>query len=168
MSSSDRRQFLVLGAVLALLPGCFRPMLAEDTGAAKLRGRIALPETSDRFSFYLRDTLEARLGAPREPDYRLEVRHSLTESGLLVAQDNTITRLRVRAVADFRLYRRGVSEPVLEDRILTESGYDSTASLYASRTTKRDIERRLAADVGERIARRIQAQADQIETAAQS
>ncbi|MCL5776659.1 LPS assembly lipoprotein LptE [Limibaculum sp. FT325] len=133
-----------------------------------MRGRIALPQTTDRFSFHLRDRLEQRLGTPQQPDYRLEVVTAVTESGLLVAQDNTITRIRVQAVADFRLYRDGVAEPVLADRIVTESGYDSTASLYASRTTQRDIERRVAQDLGERIARRIQAQAAQIEAAAQS
>lgn len=156
-----------MGAALALLPGCFRPMLAEGTGASDLRGRIVLPQTSDRFSFHLHDSLEERLGRTTAPDYRLEVSTALTESGLLVAQDNTITRLRIQAVADFRLYRADGTKPLLTDRIVTESGFDSTASLYASRTTRRDIERRLARDLGERIARRIQAQAGQI-VAAQS
>jgi len=168
MSSCDRRHFLALCGALLALPGCFRPMLAEGSDAANLRGRIALPQTDDRLSFYLHDILEQRLGTPKEPDYRLEVVTALTESGLLVQQDNTITRIRVQAVADFRLYRKGAAEPVLADRIVTESGYDSTASLYASRTTRQDIERRVAKDLGERIARRIQAQAAQIEAAAQS
>lgn len=165
MSSGDRRHFLALSAAALLLAGCFRPMLAEDGSAAALRGKIALPQTSDRFSYYLHDRLEERLGKPEAPEYRLEVRTALTESGLLVAQDNTITRIRVQAVADFELYRDGVSEPVLKDRIVTESGYDSTTTLYASRTTQQDIERRLANDLGERIARRIQAQAGRIESA---
>ncbi|MBK0400535.1 hypothetical protein H0I76_15145 [Limibaculum sp. M0105] len=168
MSSCDRRRFLALCGALAVLPGCFRPMLAEGSGASELRGRIALPQTNDRLSYFLHDTLESRLGTPNNPDYRLEVATALTESGLLVEQDNTITRIRVQAVADFRLYYKDAAEPVLRDRIVTESGYDATASLYASRTTEQDIERRLAKDLGERIARRIQAQASQIEAAAQS
>jgi hypothetical protein len=167
MSSSDRRAFIALAAAIAVLPGCFRPMLAEGGGAAELRGRIALPSPSDRFQFHMHDSLEERLGKPDAPDYRLEVAVALSESGLLVAQDNTITRLRMQAVADFRLYRSGYAEPVLADRIVSESGYDSTASLYSSRTTKKDIERRLARDLGERIARRIQAQAGRIGATAQ-
>lgn len=171
MSSCDRRRVLALGTLgglSLLLGGCFRPMLAEGGDAAALRGRIAFPPTRDRFGFYLQDSLEERLGKPETPDYRLEITTNFSESGLLVAQDNTITRLRLQAVSDFRLYRESETEPVLADRIITESGYDSTASLYASRTTRKDIERRLARDLGERIARRIQAQAGQLDLAARS
>lgn len=134
-------------------------MLAEDGEAAAMRGRIALPPVGNRFGYNLYKTLEARLGAPVQPDYRLEVVTEITERGLLVAQDNAVTRLQLSAVATMRLFRQGEAEPVLTDVIRSEAGFDQTASLFASRTTRNDIEDRLARDLGERISRRILAQA---------
>lgn len=166
MSSFDRRRVLLLAGAASLLAGCFRPMLAEDSAGGQLRGKVALPPVGDRFGFYLHDSLESRLGRPSDPIYRLEVRTQVTESGLLVAQDNTITRLRLRARARYRLFRDGETKPVIDDVVVSESGFDSTASLYASRTTRKDIENRLAKDLGDRIARRLYAQAGRIEAAA--
>ena len=166
MSSFDRRRALLFVGAAPLLAGCFRPMLAEDSASGRLRGKIALPAVNDRFGFYLLDSLESRLGQPTNPTYRLEVRSRLNESGLLVAQDNRITRQRVRAHATYRLFRTGEAEPILVDEVVSESGYDSTASLYASRTTRKDIEERLAKDLGDRIARRLYAEAGRIEASA--
>ena len=56
----------------------------------------------------------------------------------------------------------GGSEPVLRDRSVSQSGYNSTASLFATRAAKLDIESRLARDLGERIARSLLARAGAI------
>lgn len=164
MSSFDRRHLLLLGGA-TLLSGCFRPMLAENSPGGRLRGKIALPRVGSPFSYFLTKSLEDRLGQPTNPVYRLEVKTELVERGLLVRQDNTVTRRQIRATANYQLFREGDPKPILSDLVVSESGYDATASLYASRTTKKDIEERLAKDLGDRIARRLYAEAGRIEAA---
>lgn len=169
MWSSERRRLLrglgaglALGALgaLGMAPaGCFRPMLAEDGAAAGLLGRVALPEAHDRFSYHLNRGLAERLGEPRAPEWRLEVATRLERNRLAITQDDAVTRISLTAVAEWALYRTGAAEPVLSERTVSQSGYNSTASLFATREVKRDVERRLARDLGERIARRLMAEA---------
>lgn len=159
MSSSDRRTFLALTAA-ALTAGCFRPMLAEGTPAASLMGRIALPPVGDRMSYHLHQSLRDRLGEPKAPAYRLEVRLSTANQGLGIAPDASVTRIVLRAFADYAIYGPGSDAPLFSGRVSSQSAYSSTSSLYATRQTAEDVERRLAIDLGERIARRLFAAAD--------
>ncbi|MEM6905426.1 MAG: LPS assembly lipoprotein LptE [Pseudomonadota bacterium] len=158
MSWFERRGVLAgLGAMA--LSGCFRPMLAEDSPAASMRGRVALPEIDGRLGYYLYQSLEDRLGAAQDPVWRLSVSVKTEERGLAIAQDNSVTRVSVTAVAEWALFEAGQSEAVLRDREVTQSGYNATASLFATRETRRDVERRLARDLGERISRAVLARA---------
>ena len=167
MSWSDPTRRALLGLSLAgLAGGCFRPMLAERAPARALDGRIALPVMSGRTGYHLTRRLEDRLGTPRSPDYRLEVDLALRTRGLAIAQDRAITRRTVTATARWRLVRPGRDAPVLAGTELAESGYNETGALYATRVTARDIERRLAEEVAERIARTIQARAGTVAAAA--
>ena len=172
MSWSDRRKVLThLGGVLLLggfLGGCFRPMLAEDSPSAALLGRVRLPEFDDRFGFYLNASLRDRLGRVRAEDFRLEVKTRIERDDLAITLDNAVTRFSLTAIADWALYPAGSSEPVLKDRAVSQSGYNSTASLFATRAAKLDIERRLARDLGERIARSLLARAGGLAAAAGS
>lgn len=163
MSWSERRTVLAgLGAAMLALPGCLRPMLAADAPAAGLRGQIAFPETSDRFDYYLRESLAARLGETATAAYRLNVGQKRSEIGLAIARDNSATRVTVLVEASWQLVRLRDGTPVLSDEVTLQSGYNATTSLFATRQTKRDIERRLARTLGERIARTIQARAAEI------
>jgi len=167
MSSSERKAhgrrgvIAGLGAML-VLPGCLRPMLAEDGAAADLRGRVALPRIRGREGYLLRKQLERRLGEPKDPDYRLEVSLAFRERGLAISPNEAITRITLIATADWRLFRQGVAEPVLERQELSESGYNATGSLYAAEIARRDIERRLAEDLADRISRVVLARADMV------
>ncbi|MFQ5565732.1 MAG: hypothetical protein ACE5EU_05160 [Paracoccaceae bacterium] len=181
MSSSDRRQVLaqlggrlLLGGCLAgALGGCLRPMLAADSPSAALLGRVRLPEFDDRFGYYLNVSLRDRLGRVRAEDFRLEVETRIERGDLAIAQDNAVTRISLTAVADWALYPAGeggpaARAPVLKGRAVSQSGYNSTASLFATRAAKLDIERRLARDLGERIARSLLARAGGLAAAAGS
>ncbi|MEL6476386.1 MAG: LPS assembly lipoprotein LptE [Pseudomonadota bacterium] len=162
MSLSDRRHVLSsLGAGL-LLSGCFRPMLAEDGQASALRGQIVLPDIEGRLGYYLYQSLEDRLGRPEGDRYRLDVAISTEDRGLAISQDNDVTRISVTATVAWALYLRDGTEPVLRDREVSQSGYNATGSLFATRQTRLDIERRLARDLGERISRAILARSRQI------
>ncbi len=173
MSSSDRRQVLTRlggmvllgGSLMGSLGGCFRPMLAESSPSAKLVGRVRLPKFDGRFGYHLNDSLRDRLGRPNAEEYRLEVKTDITKSDLAIAQDNAVTRISLTATADWALYRVDGGEdagPVLRGRAVSQTGYNSTASLFATRAAKLDIERRLARDLGERIARSLLARAGSI------
>ena len=161
MWSSERRAVLAgLGALA--LGGCFRPMLREDSAARSLRHRVALPEIDGRFDYYLVRSLEDRLGEPVDPEFRLEVVTEFDERGLAIAQDDAVTRISLVAEAAWSLWRKGEAEPLVTDVAVSQSGYSATASLFATRMTRRDIEERLARDLGERIARSIFARADEL------
>lgn len=163
MSSSERRAVLIgLGASAFLLSGCLRPMLASDGAAAALRGKVELPPVDDRFGYFMDETLTKRLGRGEAPAYRLRVSHSISEAGVAIAQDNSVTRITLRLQARWTLVRLRDGAAVVSDTIRLQSGYNATGSLYATRQTRRDIERRLARDLGERIARAIQARAGEI------
>ncbi|MEL6127111.1 MAG: LPS assembly lipoprotein LptE [Pseudomonadota bacterium] len=166
MSWSDptnRRRALrlaVASTALLALPGCLRPMLAETAPGGQIIGQVDLPPIKDRLGRVMTRTLESRLGRTgADPRFRLEVDQRLSERGLLIAQDNAVTRRQITAQARFRLYETGSAEPVLEGEVVNETGFDETASLFASRTTRRAIEERLIRDLAERIARRVQARA---------
>ncbi|MEM7744344.1 MAG: LPS assembly lipoprotein LptE [Pseudomonadota bacterium] len=158
--SWSRRAFVGLAALP--LAGCFKPMLAEGGGAMAVRGRIALPEIDTRFSYHLVQSLETRLGRPGATEYRLVIQTALQDEGLAVSQDNDVTRITTTATASWQLYQDGEPEPVLDGLARSQSGYNATSSLFATRQTRRDIERRLARDLGERISRVILARADQL------
>jgi LPS-assembly lipoprotein len=151
-----------------LLAGCFRPMLAEDSPSAGLIGRIELPRVDDRFGYYLNASLVDRLGRTEAAQYRLAVKTRIDREGLAITQDNAVTRISLTAVADWALYPVGGEEPLVAERTVSQSGYNSTASLFATRSAKLDSEQRLARDLGERIARSILARAATIKAAEQS
>lgn len=161
MSSSDRRAVLAGLGVLAL-SGCFRPMLAEDTAARSLRHRIALPAVEGRLGYYLVRTLEDRLGEPHEPDFRLVVVTTLTDKGLAVTPNNAVTRITLLAQASWSVWRAGGAKPLVSDVAFSQSGYNATTSLFATRQARLDIEQRLARDLAGRIARGIFARADEL------
>lgn len=163
MSSFDPGRRALLAALGPLLAGgCLRPMLAEDGEAARLRGRIALPRIDGRIGYHLVRRLEARLGAPAEPDHRLEVALTTRDTGVAIAPDGSVTRRTVTAQARWRLLAKGGAAPVLSGREVARSGYNATTSLSASRVAARTVERRLAETIAEAISREILARADRV------
>ena len=165
MWSSDRRSVIggaIAGAGLLVLGGCFRPMLAEDNDAREIRHRIALPPVDERFEHYLVETLEDRLGEPQDPAFVLDVVSQVTEGGLAITQDDAVTRITLRVRAAWSLRRTGETLPLIADVAFSQSGYNATTSLFATRQTRLEIERRLAQDIGGRIARAIFARADEL------
>lgn len=165
MSLSSRRVFLATFVLVGglSLTGCLQPMLATNGPAGRLLGQIALPSTDDRFRFFLNDALSQRLGrAGSNPAFELNVSTTLSQQGVAIAQDNSVTRITLTGSARWDLIRRADSKIVLSDIAQTQSGYNATTSLFATRQTRLDIERRIARDLGERIARVILGRAREI------
>ncbi|MFK7941720.1 MAG: hypothetical protein AB8B85_02220 [Paracoccaceae bacterium] len=156
--SWSRRSLIGLAALP--LAACFRPMLAENSPSAGLRGQVGFPAIDGRFDYFMVQSLEDQLGKPASPVYELAITTAVTTKGIAVAQDNSVTRVTLTAIANWKLLRDG--KPILVDTARTQSGYNATSSLFATRQIKLDIERRLARDLGERIARVVLARAEQL------
>ncbi|MEM6661000.1 MAG: hypothetical protein AAF666_02375 [Pseudomonadota bacterium] len=137
-------------------------MLAEDGPSGRVIGRIAFPEVGDRFGYFLDQSLAARLGRPNDPKYRLDVISKTSQRGLAVAQDSSVTRITLIVDAGWTLRRLSDNAPVMSNDVRLQSGYSATTSLFATRQTKLDIERRLARELGERIARTVIARAAEV------
>ena len=159
MSSPDRRMLLLgAGAALALSACGFRPALKAGTEQRALRGDVALRVPEGRLGFALREALEGRLGRPEgAPAYLLTADLVMTDSGLAITQDSSITRYVITGASRWSLigpegFRpiEGVSEGM--------SAYSATASLFATRQARRDTETRVAKELGERIWTRILAE----------
>lgn len=165
MSSCDRRTFCLSALALSapvLLGGCFKPMLAEDNSATEIRGRIAFPRVDGRFGYFLNQTLEDRFGEAEQADWALSFTHKFREQNVAVSTDNSVTRITLSVETTWSLRQRSNGAVVLKDKARTLAGYSATTSLFATRQTRQDIERRLARDIGERISRRIYANADKL------
>lgn len=165
MSYFETRRAVLMGFMALSLPGCFKPMLAEGSASAGLRGRIDLPAIDGRASYYLTRRLETLLGKPQAPDYRLELAYAREERGLAVEQDNAVTRITVIGRAVWALRPQAGGAAILEGTEVSQAGYDATTSLFATREVARDIDRRIAEDLGERVARAILAQAERVAVA---
>ena len=162
MSSFNRRALLgwaLCGGATAV-SGCFRPMLAEGSSETRLRGKIALPKSDGRFEYHLSKSLKDRLGTPSSTEWSLEVTTKIGKQEFAVAQDNSVTRITLTATSNWTLRKRSTGEVLLNEVAFSQSGYSATTSLFATRQTELDLERRLARDIGERISRRIYANAE--------
>lgn len=154
MWSPDRRRFLLLGAGAMALAGCgFRPALRQEDGAgiARLRDATRLDTPRGRLGFALRAALEERLGRPGpDADWRLTADLRMTESGLAVTPDSSITRYVVRGRSRWRL-EGSAGATAMEGEVDSMTAYSATGSLFATRAARRDAEARLARDLGRRV-----------------
>ncbi|MBY8976403.1 hypothetical protein KHP62_11335 [Rhodobacteraceae bacterium NNCM2] len=166
MSLSDRRfllrSLLAIGGLGMTTAGCFKPMLAKNTEASDMRGRIALPPVDGRMGYHLHQSLEEQLGRPTVTDWRLAVRVTTVESGFAVTQNSSTTRISVTATADWQLYKNGTPQPVYSSKSVSTSAYNAADSLYSIRQAKIDVERRLAEDLGKRIGRAVLGRAKEL------
>jgi LPS-assembly lipoprotein len=159
-----RRALLCAVGGALLLGGCgFRPMLGEGAGGDALDGIVAIQTPEGRNGFALREALEKRLGraGPGAP-WRLTTTLALTESGTAITADASITRYVLRGESNWALSGSGAGsgaggEAALSGQVQSMSAYSATGSLYATRTARRAAQRRVAEDLGQRIAIRLAA-----------
>jgi LPS-assembly lipoprotein len=146
-----------LGAA-SLLSACgFRPVHGDGAGGDAIDGIVAINTPDGRNGFALREALERRLGrAASGAPWTLDVTLTLTQSGLAIAEDSAITRYVLRGVSDWAL-KGADGEIALKGQVQSMSAYSATGSLYATRTARRAAQRRVAEDLGNRIATRLSA-----------
>ena len=161
MSSPDRKAFAparraLLGGGLAALglaaAGCgFTPALKAGSEQRALSGKVALRLPEGRLGFALRETLERRLDrAGPSPLYLLTADLVMTDSGLAVTPDASITRYVVEGGSNWSLTGPAGFRPI-QGRSEAMTAYSATASVFSTRQARRDAESRVAKELGERI-----------------
>lgn len=100
------------------------------------------------------------LGRPAsDPPYLLVADIDISDSGLAITEDSSITRYVVRGRSRYAMTGPEGFRPV-SGFVESVSAYSATGSLYATRAARRDAEERIAEDMADRIATRISAELD--------
>jgi LPS-assembly lipoprotein len=158
MSSPDRRSVIAaLGAAL-LASGCgFRPLYGEAGGA--LRGQVAVEATEGRLGYHYRQQLRRRFGDPeRDASYVLATTLAFQQEGFAITPEDDVTRYDVRGAATWTLRRRSDGVELARGEAASTSAYSTTATPYATDVAERDAERRVAADLADRVFAQVAAQ----------
>lgn len=149
-----RKYIAILGALL--IAGCgFEPVYQENKTGPNV-GSFALIEATNPIEFAYRERLRRRLGDPSTNTAFLIVsKISLEDRGVAVTQAREITRVRVEGQAIAQIVDQQSGNVVSTESVAGVTGYDATASAFATRSAKNAAEERLATDLAERIAARI-------------
>ena len=166
MSSSEkalaaRRAFLLS---LAALGGCgFRPLYGGGTqgGPGQLFGKVRIIAARGELPFRLREALIENLRpASSAAPLTLSVAANVTRDGLLIQDDDEITRFNLTLDVDYVLRRAGDPTPLYTNEARTIAAFNATASQYATLVSEREVQARAAEDVADKIVRRLAAAFD--------
>ena len=149
---------------LAALGGCgFRPLYSGGTqnGPGRLLGKVRIIADRGELPFRLREALienmrPASAGAP----LTLTVKTSVTRDGLLIEDDDEITRYNLTLEVDYTLRRANSPAPLYTNNARTIAAFNATASQYATLVSEREVQARAAEDIAEKISRRLAAAYD--------
>lgn len=150
MSSSDRRA--VLSFALLALAGCgFSPALAPGGSAEGLQGQIAIDPPAAVESFEFVRALEARLGRPDAPRYRLSADIAVAEEGVGILPDQTITSYNVLGKVDYALTDIATGRLVTSGQVANFTSYAATSTTVATSSAQADARRRLMTILADQI-----------------
>jgi LPS-assembly lipoprotein len=146
-----------LGA--ALLAGCgFAPAYGPGGDALSLRGAVLADDPDTEFGFDFVTQLEARLGLPDVPRYRLAWTLATEERELAIDEENTITRFNVEGVLAWTLTPLGAEAPVLRSVESHFTSYSATGSTISTFESQQDAEQRLAVILADAVVTRLLAE----------
>jgi LPS-assembly lipoprotein len=163
--STSRRSALgrLLAAALPLLlAACgWHPLygrLDDNSGAGQELASVHVQPIPNRVGQNLYNELRDRInpeGEPADPQYDLVI--GLTEQlqQYLVQQDQTATRVDLTLYANFALYQRGNTQPLMIGQSRSTTTYDQLTNQYASVVSGDDAHRRGAEALADEIANRV-------------
>ncbi len=155
MSSSDRRHFLVLAAVLPLATCGFRPAYGPGGTARGLLDQVMIDAPADRNGFDLVERLEERLGRTKTPAYTLGYRIETAEVGLGITPDDTTTRYNVNGSVAFVLRDASSGHELSSGKLSTFTAYSATGTVVATESARADAYRRLMRLLADQIVTRL-------------
>lgn len=150
---------------LAALGGCgFRPLYGGGSGSGPgaLFGSVRV-EAAKRgeLPFRLREALIKNLRPARaDAPLTLEVAAQVTRDGLLIEDDDEITRYNLTLVVKYRIYRGnsdGTVPPLFAGEARSIAAFNATASQYATLVSEREVQARAAEDIADKIVKRLAA-----------
>jgi LPS-assembly lipoprotein len=153
----------VLGMLTLCLAGCgFHPLYAPGGAApadASL-GQVFVDVIPDRSGQLLRQALQARLegsSSAAAKTYELAISYSISQEGLSITQDNSVTRLRSVGQASWVLKTVAVPQrTVRSGSVRALDGYNQLNEQYFYSTLENEaVERRLAETLADQIAQQL-------------
>lgn len=168
------RNKILLAACLLLVSACgFTPMYAqksdshEVTPAGQRLTHITVaasaPDITQRhvveqFKAELQDRLNPDGSLPLSPEYRLEAALLITEGGVGVSRDGTVSRYNVYVQATLNLIRLKDGANVFTGRAQRVSSYNNvTNAYYSTHTARADALKRATAGLSEDVQARLAA-----------
>lgn len=160
------RRALLLG--LFALGGCgFRPLYGggiDGQGPGALFGAVRVETEQGELGFRLRDALikslrPANSGAP----LLLNVQTAIARDGVVIQEDDEITRFNLRLQSKYTLTRTDAPEgtkPLFSGTARTIAAYNATTSQYATLVAEREVLRRGVEDIADKIAKKLAASYD--------
>lgn len=149
---------------LAALGGCgFRPLYGGGTsgGPGALLGSVRVEAGRGQLPFRLRESLIENLRPARsDAPLVLAVDVKITRDGLLIEDDDDITRYNLTLTVTYTLRRIGANpsaEPLASGEARSIAAFNATASQYATLVSEREVQARAAKDVADKIAKRLAA-----------
>ncbi|MEL7026398.1 MAG: LPS assembly lipoprotein LptE [Pseudomonadota bacterium] len=159
MSLFDRRSIVLGFAALASACG-FEPVYAPGSVATRLRNSILVDPPSDPVGFELVNELERRFGEPTAARYRLTANIAVEEDDIGVTADQEITRFRLRGRVDYSVLDPATDAPLTSGQAQSFTTYSATSTTVATRSAKRDAERRLMVILADQIVTRLSTTAE--------
>lgn len=145
--------------MLALSACGFTPAWGPGGGGAKLPGGVTVDAPTSPDGFDLMRALNARLGPPEDPRYRLACSISLSPLGQGIAPDNSTTRYQLNGSVDYTLHNKISDAVLLTGHITSFTSWSATGTIVATQAAERDAHRRLMTILADQIVTRLLAQA---------
>ena len=160
MSYCNRRA--LLGGALALLGGCgFRPLYGggSGAGAGRLFQSVRVEREQGEAGFRLHEALVQRLrpvagAAPLV----LTTQTRLISDSLAIEEDDQITRFNLTVITRYTLRPAGAgpsTAPLTEGEVRSIAAYNATSSQYATLVAERQVLRRTADEIADKIMKRL-------------
>lgn len=154
MSLSDRRTFLLLGALA--LAGCgFTPALAPGGPGNALLGGVQMEAPTDKDGFDFVARLEDRLGRSDAPAYRLGYQIATRSQGLGITPTGSITRYNLDGGITYALRDVATDAVVASGRVESFTSWSATGSTLSTLTAEDDARRRLMQILADQIVTRL-------------
>ena len=154
-------RFLAASALLMLAACGWHPLYGRTGdygGAGQELATVHIQPIADRTGQNLYNELRDRMnpeGEPADPHYDLLIGLTEQEQQFLVQEDQTATRVDLTLYANFALYERGSTQPVLIGQSRSTTTYDELTNQYASVVSSQDARRRGAVTLADDIANRV-------------
>ena len=110
--------------------------------------------------FELESALTKRLGSPLAPQYVVKVRTSVQKSETAAGGLDGFERFEFRGTGQFEVRAIGEDRILFEGIVQGSAAYSSTRETFHTLTARRDARRRLAVQLADRIARRLETAAE--------